>query len=379
MPTLRWLLPLCLGALAWCQLVAAPTPIPTSTDDGGKSTTTGSPLELVVVDPEWGNDANDGGSAASALRTLASARDRVRLMLREQPRSIVVDLLPGRHRVPRGGLLLDARDSPGAGHSVEWRGVPGMTSVSGGEPVSGWKLANDPALPKGVYSAPAPLMPPGPPPPPPPPPPGPPPPPSPPPSPGAGCTVSLTKQESKVKCTAGQSYGCTGNATSAAVWVLGGCRGQFMCNGGGASHRSFECASDAARKATCPCNKQQQQQQQQQQQRNPLDLGGGSAPAPASARHLFVDGARAARTRRNATITLPGLKLDGFPECVACSYSVNSTDALTWSNPGDVEFVYSLASWSEPRCTVDSVGPAATRTGEESPGGTRLTMKQCVL
>ena len=75
--------------------------------------------------------------------------------------------------------------------------------------------------------------------------------------------MTLTKQESKVKCTAGQSYGCTGNATSAAVWVLGSCRGQFMCNGGGASARSLECASDAARKATCPCNKQQQQQQQQ--------------------------------------------------------------------------------------------------------------------
>ena len=84
-----------------------------------------------------------------------------------------------------------------------------------------------------------------------------------PPSPPSSCTVSLTKQESKQKCTAGQSYGCTGNATSAAVWVLGGCRGQFMCNGGGASHCSLECASDAARKATCPCNKQQQQQQQQ--------------------------------------------------------------------------------------------------------------------
>ena len=66
-----------------------------STGDGGE--TTG--LEL-VVDPEWGNDANDGFSPASALRTLASARDRVRRILREeQPRSIVVHLLPGRHRV----------------------------------------------------------------------------------------------------------------------------------------------------------------------------------------------------------------------------------------------------------------------------------------
>ena len=176
----------------------------------------------------------------------------------------------------------------------------------------GWKLVNDPTLPKGVYSAPAP-----PPPPPPPPPPSPPPQqqqqvalgglalpltapstslrhlwidgvravrtrrnatialpgmaldvplPPPPPSPSAGCTVSLTKQESKVKCTAGESYGCTGNATSStSVWVAGGCRGQFMCNGGGASHRALECASDGEKKATCPCNKQQQQQQQQEE------------------------------------------------------------------------------------------------------------------
>ena len=86
--------------------------------------------------------------------------------------------------------------------------------------------------------------------------------PPPPPPPGAGCTVSLAKQDSKQKCTAGESYGCTGSTTSAAVWVLGGCRGKFMCNCGGASHRSLECASDGERNATCPCNDKQQQQQQ---------------------------------------------------------------------------------------------------------------------
>ena len=87
------------------------------------------------------------------------------------------------------------------------------------------------------------------------PPPRPPPPPSPPPPPGAGCTVSLTRQESSAKCTAGESYGCTGNAISASVWVLAGCRGRFMCNDGGASHRALECASLGQNKSMCPCNK----------------------------------------------------------------------------------------------------------------------------
>ena len=172
---------------------------------------------------------------------LASAQQRVRQSLSESPRnSIVVDRLPGRHRVPRGGLLLDARDSPANGHNVYLRGRQGITSISGGEPVSGWKLASDPTLPKAVYSAPAP----------------------------------------------------------------------------------------AALRNT-------------------------------SARHLFVDGSRAVRTRRNATRVLPGLKLDERSECLACSYSVNATDVLSWSNPGDVEFVYSgvLASWAEERCTVDTFGP----------------------
>ena len=48
-----------------------------------------------------------------------------------------------------------------------------------------------------------------------------------------------------------------------------------------------------------------------------------------SARHLFVDGVRAVRTRRNATTALPGLALENRSACVACSYSVdNSSDVL---------------------------------------------------
>jgi hypothetical protein len=207
------------------------------------ATTTRAAVTSLFVDPGRGDDTNDGASASSALRTLASARQRVRQALSERPQSsIVVDLLPGRHRVPSGGFVLGAKDSPVDGYSVAWRGRPGMTSLSGGEPVSGWKLAGDPTLPKGVYAAPAPA----------------------------------------------------------------GLRGS-------------------------------------------------------SARHMFVDGVRAVRTRRPATTALPGLALENRSECVACSYSVdNSSDVLAWSNPGDVELVYSgvLASWAEERCAVDSVGPS---------------------
>ena len=52
-------------------------------------------------------------------------------------------------------------------------------------------------------------------------------------------------------------------------------------------------------------------------------------------------------------------------------YSLNTTTAgiASWSNPADVEFVYENA-WAEPRCTVESVGPAALSNR------TKITMKQ---
>ena len=53
-------------------------------------------------------------------------------------------------------------------------------------------------------------------------------------------------------------------------------------------------------------------------------------------------------------------------------YSLNTTTAgiASWSNPADVEFVYENA-WAEPRCTVESVGPAAPPSNK-----TQITMKQ---
>ena len=79
------------------------------------TTPTGAAATSLFVDPGRGDDANDGASASSALRTLASARQRVRQALSERPQSsIVVDLLPGRHRVPSGGLVLQLRAFPRA-------------------------------------------------------------------------------------------------------------------------------------------------------------------------------------------------------------------------------------------------------------------------
>ena len=202
----------------------------------------------LFVDPKLGHDANDGFTMTSALRTLAMAQQRLRQALEESSQqSFVINLLPGWHRVPAGGLLLDLSDSAADGHAVHWQGWQGGTSVSGGEPVSGWKLANDPTLPTNVYSAPAP----------------------------------------------------------------------------------------AALRGT-------------------------------TARHFFVDGLRAVRTRQNASKALPGLALDARPECLGCSYSLNSTDALSWSNPSDVEFVYSgvSASWAEERCSVDSVAAVSAADGK---------------
>ena len=76
----------------------------------------------------------------------------------------------------------------------------------------------------------------------------------------------------------------------------------------------------------------------------------------------------------NASKAVPGLTLDTRPECLGCSYSLNSTDALSWSNPSDVEFVYSGvdASWAEERCSVDSVSAVSAAAGD----GAKITMKQ---
>ena len=91
------------------------------------------PLRLLVA-PTDGTDASApsvhrrssaGQQPPPLLRvlpTLAEAQRQLRAALAQGSRDAIIELLPGSHRVPRGGLLITAEDSPSDGHTVEWRG-----------------------------------------------------------------------------------------------------------------------------------------------------------------------------------------------------------------------------------------------------------------
>ena len=93
-------------------------------------------------------------------------------------------------------------------------------------------------------------------------------------------------------------------------------------------------------------------------------------------RHLWVDGRRASRTRRLAAAVLPGLALSNSSQ----GYTVALNRSLQWSNPSDVEFVYSgvAQSWSEARCTVASIEtvPHSSHTPAGSGVVSAVKMKQ---
>jgi len=118
----------------------------------------------IVVDPARGASAvaatAASGGAAVTVRDLATAAEQLAATLREQGSSdIVVELAPGAHRVPPGGLMLGPTHSPtDPAHAVVWRAAqPGVrTSVMGGLAVTGWKATVDTTLPKGVMQAPVP-------------------------------------------------------------------------------------------------------------------------------------------------------------------------------------------------------------------------------
>jgi hypothetical protein len=136
-------------------------------------------------------------SARNELRSLAEAAEAVERTLAEQPSGstdIVVELGPGAHRVPHGGLQLGSKHSPQPSPSspmrrVVWRASEaGRSSIHGGAKItgangrreviespliyqqrtqttigtfdsgylvfcSGWRPSTDPALPAGVLVA----------------------------------------------------------------------------------------------------------------------------------------------------------------------------------------------------------------------------------
>lgn len=99
-----------------------------------------------------------GASAELLAATLGEAADMVAAHLAVSSRNITIELAPGAHRVPPGGLKLGASHSPAdPDHTVIWKSEVGArTSVTGGIQVTGWKPTDDPALPKGVMEAPVP-------------------------------------------------------------------------------------------------------------------------------------------------------------------------------------------------------------------------------
>ena len=78
-------------------------------------------------------------SSTTTTRTLGRAASTLAAALAEGSRDVAIELGPGAHRVPEGGLHLTAAHTPAsAAHSVSWRCASGGCSVHGGTPVSGW-------------------------------------------------------------------------------------------------------------------------------------------------------------------------------------------------------------------------------------------------
>jgi len=67
--------------------------------------------------------------------------------------------------------------------------------------------------------------------------------------PPVGCTVTCTTQISKRECLYGKTYGCFNETQS--MWVAGGCRGTFTCDG----VQNVNCSSSGEKNTTCPCSK----------------------------------------------------------------------------------------------------------------------------
>ena len=147
------------------------TPAPLKTDDGvsGAQIADVGPLPhldhamrplSLFVHPTAGNDTNAGTTADLPLRTLMAAQKLLRLALAREPaQSVRVLLLPGHHRVPPGGLRLTSKNCPAGDHRVLWSGGGNISTVSGGDPVVGWRRALGPGLPASVFAAPAPHLP----------------------------------------------------------------------------------------------------------------------------------------------------------------------------------------------------------------------------
>ena len=93
-------------------------------------------------------------------------------------------------------------------------------------------------------------------------------------------------------------------------------------------------------------------------------------PAALTPRQLYIDGTRMPRARTQLGIL-------GDVTITPTGYLTNDTSLLSWKNVDSVEFVYtqSGASWTEPRCGLDTVSPLL-HAASDVVVGTNITMKQ---
>jgi hypothetical protein len=109
-------------------------------------------MTTIYVSPS-GDDADDGGSPATAVRTLPRAQALVRAVNQAMTGDVRVELATGVYRLS-APLRLDARDSGTGGHNVVWTAAAGARPVlSGGVPVTGWHQSD---AARNIWSAPVP-------------------------------------------------------------------------------------------------------------------------------------------------------------------------------------------------------------------------------
>ena len=137
-------------------------------------TAAAAPPFTIKVQPSGFSGAHTGGTAdlcrrasgaegCATVGSLAAGAASVAASLAAGSQDIVVELQPGKHAVPSGGLLLGPEHSPAdAVHSVRWQAAPGAapgnTTVHGGVAVTGWKPSSDKTLPAEVMAAPMPAQ-----------------------------------------------------------------------------------------------------------------------------------------------------------------------------------------------------------------------------
>ena len=93
------------------------------------------PLHLLVAPSDDGTNPSGRVAAQTDASTLMStveqAQHQLRAALAQGSRDVVIELLPGNHRVAEGGLVITAEDSPFEDrHTVVWRGSAG-SALSG--------------------------------------------------------------------------------------------------------------------------------------------------------------------------------------------------------------------------------------------------------